>query len=536
MSAERNLPKKIVKKQTLLVETTAHEVEQVLEHYRGITEKSRAEIRDILKKRLSTLEYYVLVRPDGYGEIHTNHLREAVYFTDPVGMKCATVEKTEAFFYPRNTGEQLVDVSTPVYLQGKKVYALRSGTILMGVSREWKVGIPFAVLQLAGIVDAVMTKSYLPAGLMVVAGAIVLFEGYRFRAFYQQTITFMRTMASGELSHTLHPKSRDEWGQLHFELNKVSIGMVSIIKRIHQAALSVNEGVGESSKALNGIYAGAEELGASVEEMSTGASTQTTLLTRSSSELENIAGQLNMIDKDVSTSQVILNEISHSVTETGKSMVSVENHMSNTVVVMNQFAENFSKLIHQVEQIKTWANEIGEISNQTRMLSLNASIEAARAGEYGKGFSVVAEEIGKLSDGTDHLTNRVREAVQELSTFMASTSTTATEQEDAIRTSQKSLSELTAEVTKVTENFNDLNRQMEKTRTEVKETLRFRDAILANVRDILQITTQFESQVDGIQGGSKHQTDQLLEISDAVQQLTSVFISLSEELERFNVS
>ena len=210
--------------------------------------------------------------------------------------------------------------------------------------------------------------------------------------------------------------------------------------------------------------------------------------------------------------------------------------MSNTVVVMNQFAENFSKLLHQVEQIKTWANEIGEISNQTRMLSLNASIEAARAGEYGKGFSVVAEEIGKLSDGTDHLTNRVREAVQELSTFMASTSTTATEQEDAIRTSQKSLSELTAEVTKVTENFNDLNRQMEKTRTEVKETLRFRDAILANVREILQITTQFESQVDGIQGGSKHQTDQLLEISDAVQQLTSVFISLSEELERFNVS
>jgi len=82
----------------LLVETTAHEVEKVLEHYHGITDKARAEIREILKKHLSTLEYYVLVRPDGYGEIHTNHLREAVYFTDPVGLKCAAVEITEAFF------------------------------------------------------------------------------------------------------------------------------------------------------------------------------------------------------------------------------------------------------------------------------------------------------------------------------------------------------------------------------------------------------------------------------------------------------
>ena len=69
------------------------------------------------------------------------------------------------------------------------------------------------------------------------------------------------------------------------------------------------------------------------------------------------------------------------------------------------------------EKIGQLVNSITYIARQTKMLSINATIEAARLGDLGRGFEVVAEEVGRLSDRSSEAATQVKEAIAEVETL-----------------------------------------------------------------------------------------------------------------------
>jgi len=83
-------------------------------------------------------------------------------------------------------------------------------------------------------------------------------------------------------------------------------------------------------------------------------------------------------------------------------------------VINTELASSADQSKHFIEQTDEMTRAVNKITQQIKILGLNANIEAARAGEHGRGFSVVATEVQKMSDSTSDFAFQISELLKSL--------------------------------------------------------------------------------------------------------------------------
>jgi len=135
--------------------------------------------------------------------------------------------------------------------------------------------------------------------------------------------------------------------------------------------------------------------------------------------------------------------------------IQAETYSNNGMIHLQKSQESLDFTKKSVEKIILNTNELERISNQifevisiiksiseqTNLLAINASIESARAGEYGKGFSVVANEIRKLSDLTKKSILDVSKLITETNIQVSNVSASVYEVEEIIQNGSTIMSE-----------------------------------------------------------------------------------------------
>ncbi len=216
-----------------------------------------------------------------------------------------------------------------------------------------------------------------------------------------------KKMAEGDLTHEPHTTDPDEIGQLSRVLSTLQQYLRDAISDSRKTNKSISDNVSDLNDS-------SEELVTVSLEQSSGAAEQAAAVHQVTSTAEEIAATSSEISSNVENIRRVAEETYQACVKGRDEVNLTVDGMEDVKDKVRAIAESTLDLGRKSQKISGIVSIIDDISEQTHLLALNAAIEAAGAGEHGKRFTVVADEVRRLSERTVEATTDIKSLIEEI--------------------------------------------------------------------------------------------------------------------------
>lgn len=417
-----------------------------------------------------------------------------------------------------------------ITLDGKKMYCSYDSIPLKGESDSWAVvTVQEKSKALALLYRILMLTLIIGVVIVVLVNIVIVRLVKKITNPIDEITDMMSQVSEGDFEIRAKDSSVKEISYMSEKINN----MVGKFSNILRSTNNVTEDIVNSSDALKDIAGSTSVLENKMQEITEGATEQSRDTDALFELTSNMQEQFDQLHSE-SMSVVADSKKAITIGEDGNTKLRfLQENNKKTLKDIDSIQKIIQALDEKTRHISEILSTINSISEQTSLLALNASIEAARAGEHGKGFSVVADEIGKLAENSGNATmdvasilDGIRNETESTVEMMNQISEKFREQIDSVNEVEGAFAELNQSSVKISEDIGRMEPMIEQMKILSQEVV----ASTEQIADISRNTVESSQEIYQ----ALNEERRLIEgFSDKVEELAEVSMNLKTDMTKF---